>query len=83
MHAIRRDIVERLRETRRCVQFDPAGRLVAFDGYPSDLEREAADEIERLRNEVSALRRSAGHVATAEPTGCPTPGACSCPATQQ
>lgn len=52
MDTIRRDIVERLRQTRRCVQFDSAGRMVAFDGEPSNLEREAADEIEKLRRDV-------------------------------
>ena len=48
-------IVERLRGVRRCVQFDSAGRMVAFDGEPSDLERLAADEIERLHDLVRTL----------------------------
>lgn len=55
MSAIRRDIVSRLRDTRRCVQFDSAGRMIAFDGEPSGLEREAADEIIRLRDLVRCL----------------------------
>lgn len=53
--AMKRDIVDRLREARRCVQFDRSGRMVAFDGEPSDLEREAAAEIERLRALVNCL----------------------------
>ena len=49
------DIVHRLRSTRRCTQFDSAGRLVEFDGYPSDAEKEAAREIERLQRIEKAL----------------------------
>ena len=55
MLATRRDIVDRLREPRRCTQFDSAGVMVAFDGYPSDLEREAATEIDALRAKVKAF----------------------------
>jgi hypothetical protein len=37
--------------------------------------REAAEEIERLRAEVAALRKRSRDGSTAEPVGCPTPGA--------
>lgn len=41
--------------------------------------QDASTEIKRLRAEVVSLRRSAGEAVAAEPIGCPTPGACSCP----
>lgn len=43
------------------------------------INAELAAENERLKHEVAALRRSLGQGGTAEPIGCPTPGACSCP----
>ena len=48
------DIVERLRSQQRVTQFYSAGRLIAFDGEPTEREREAAAYIEDLR---LALRR--------------------------
>ena len=40
------------------------------------------NKIERLTNEVAALRASLGEPTGAEPTGCPCPGACSATALQ-
>ncbi len=37
-----------------------------------------AAEIERLREEVKALRSAQGDANGCEPAGCPIPGACAC-----
>jgi hypothetical protein len=51
------DIVERLRGTRRVTQYDSAGRLITFEARSTDLEREAADEIEKARAALAAMIR--------------------------
>lgn len=51
-------MVEKLRSLQRCTQYDSAGRIIEFDGTPTDREREAADYIEQLE---LALHRIAGH----------------------
>ncbi len=48
------DIVKRLRGDRPVTQFDAAGRLNTYDAVPSQLEREAADEIERLQKIIDS-----------------------------
>jgi hypothetical protein len=48
------DIVDKLRSTQRVTQYDSAGRLIQFDGTPTDREREAAEHIDSLR---AALRK--------------------------
>lgn len=48
------DIVERLRGPTRVTQYDSAGRLETYEASPSQLDLDAANEIERLR---AALRR--------------------------
>lgn len=53
------DIVERLRARYNCTQFDSAGRLISFEGEPTPLDLEAADEILRLRAELEQAQQAA------------------------
>lgn len=50
-----RDIVERLRSPHTMIQLPSRKRV---EHWPNGREREAADEIERLRAELHALRRA-------------------------
>lgn len=51
------DIVDRLKQVRPCRQYDSAGRLITFDGEPTLLELEAAEEILRLRYELEQAHK--------------------------
>lgn len=53
-------IVEKLRSTRRCSQFDAAGRLIEFDGEPTPLELAAAERIAELEEAITKAVRVAG-----------------------
>lgn len=52
-------IVAKLRSTQRVHQYDAAGRLIEFDGEPTDREREAADYIEKLETGLRTIGQSA------------------------
>lgn len=45
-------IVAELRSDQTVTQFDSAGRIIQFDGTPTDRERKAADHIEALHTAV-------------------------------
>lgn len=50
------DIVERLRGPTKVTQYDSAGRLETYEASPSQLDLDAANEIERLRRELAEFR---------------------------
>jgi len=50
------DIVERLRAPRKVSAFNGAGQLIGYEAYPSEIDLEAASEIERLRSALEAER---------------------------
>jgi len=49
-------IAERLRAPCKISQFNSAGVLETYEAYPSPIELEAADEIDRLTKERDAAR---------------------------
>lgn len=75
-------LIAQLRERDLIVRRHHEMRTGRVQPSPMTFEGMAADEIERLQAEVLALRASLGHVTGVEPVGCPTPGACSCPASK-
>ncbi len=68
-------IVEQLRRDAYAPHFTSGGA--------ANLMIKAAREIERQGNEIKSLRASLGEYNGAEPVGCPIPGACACPVTNQ
>jgi hypothetical protein len=49
-------VAERLRKSKNVTQFNSGGVLETFEGFPSPLELEAADLIERQQKEIAELR---------------------------
>ncbi len=48
-------IIEKLRSLQSVTQFDSAGRMIQFDGTPTEREREAADHIEALHEIIAEI----------------------------